>query len=116
MVSRSTILALAFTATTLAGCGDYRGVESAHQPVVSRSDYALDLATSGYGLAPGEDARLAGWFASMRVGYGDSISLDDPPTPAARATPSPRRRLAVACCYPTTRRSPPARLPRAPCA
>ena len=73
-----TLLLATLPATLLAGCGDYRGLESARQPVVSRTDYSFDLATSGYALAPGEDARLAGWLASMRVGYGDAISIDDP--------------------------------------
>lgn len=73
-----TLLAMTLPATLLAGCNDYRGLESAHQPVVSRTDFSFDLATSGYGLAAGEDARLAGWLASMRVGYGDTIAVDDP--------------------------------------
>ena len=38
----------------------------------------FDVQTSGYGLAPGETARLAGWMASLGVGYGDRISIDDP--------------------------------------
>lgn len=79
MVSRSTILALAALASTLAGCTTGNtGLESAHQPVVARADYAFDVQTSGYGLAPGESARLAGWMASLGVGYGDRISIDDP--------------------------------------
>ena len=78
MTLRPALFALLLPTTLLASCGDYRGLESAHQPVVSRSDYSLDLATTGYGLAQGEDIRLAGWLATMRIGYGDSVSLDDP--------------------------------------
>lgn len=78
MTFHRTLLLAALPATLLAGCGDYRGLESARQPVVSRTDYALDLNTSGYALAPGEDARLAGWLSTMRVGYGDTVSIDDP--------------------------------------
>lgn len=55
-----------------------RGLESVHQPVVSRTDYALDVATSGNRLAPGEAQRLGGWMATMRLGYGDHIAIDDP--------------------------------------
>ena len=55
-----------------------RGLESVHQPVVSRTNYALDVSTGGNGLAPGEDARLAGWMASLRLGYGDQVAIDDP--------------------------------------
>lgn len=63
----------------LAGCGPVnRGVESVNQPVVSRTDYVLDVAAGPSGLAPGEDARLTGWFTSLRLGYGDRIAVDDP--------------------------------------
>lgn len=65
-------------ALLLSACGTYNGgLESAHQPVVERNDYVFDLQTQGYGLAPGESARLAGWMDSMRLGYGDHVSIDD---------------------------------------
>lgn len=83
---RIKILALIAPAALLAACdGNHRGLESAHQPVVSRTDYVFDVQSSGYGLAPGEAARLAGWMASLRVGYGDAIAIDDPTNaPAVR--------------------------------
>lgn len=62
----------------LGGCGTVnRGMESVHQPVVSRSDYALDVIAEGGSLSPGESHRLAGWLASLRLGYGDRIAVDD---------------------------------------
>lgn len=65
-------------ALLLAGCGTYNGgVESANQPVVQRSDYVLDLQTTGYGLAAGESQRLAGWMSAMGLRYGDRIAIDD---------------------------------------
>ncbi|PJI89921.1 pilus assembly protein CpaD [Sphingomonas koreensis] len=65
-------------AALLSGCGTYNGgMESLHQPVVQRTDYALDLTAAGASLAPGESERLAGWLRAMRPGYGDRISLDD---------------------------------------
>jgi pilus assembly protein CpaD len=72
----------------LGGCmgTENRGLESVHQPVVSRTDYVLDLLAGPAGLAPGEPQRLAGWMASMHVGYGDRIAIDDPyGNPRARA-------------------------------
>lgn len=74
------LFASAGLAITLGGCmgTENRGVESVHQPVVDRSDYALDLATSGGSLAAGEPARLAGWFDAMRLGYGDRVAVDNP--------------------------------------
>lgn len=67
-------------ALLLGACGGTmnRGLETVHQPVVSRTDYALDIGTSGTALAPGEDQRLAGWMASLRLGYGDHVAIDDP--------------------------------------
>lgn len=74
------LLALALIgATPLAGCaGGYRGVETEHQPVVSRNDYIFDVQTASGGLAAGEAQRLRGWMDALRLGYGDTISLDDP--------------------------------------
>jgi len=63
----------------LAACAgtENRGVESVHQPVVARADYALDLTTTGDRLAEGEAVRLGGWLASMKLGYGDRLSIDE---------------------------------------
>ena len=73
-------LLAAGAALLVAGCDgtQNRGLESVHQPVVDRSDYALDLGTRGGRLAYGEEARLAGWLDGMRVGYGDRVAVDDP--------------------------------------
>lgn len=67
-------------ALLLAACAGTKnpGLESVHQPVVSRTDYALDVATSGSDLAPGEEQRLSGWMTSLRIGYGDRVAIDDP--------------------------------------
>ncbi|MBV9842091.1 MAG: CpaD family pilus assembly protein [Sphingomonadaceae bacterium] len=71
-------LGLALVAS-LGACGPVnRGLESVHQPLVSRADYAIDLGTAPKGLAPGEEQRLAGWFDTMRLGYGDAVAVDDP--------------------------------------
>ena len=67
--------------TALSGCGGtaQTGLETVHQPVVKRTDFAFDLQTSGSGgLASGETRRLVDWFDSINVGYGDRISIDDP--------------------------------------
>jgi len=78
MFKRIALPALLAPALLLGGCGTYNGgVSSVYQPVVQRTDYVFDLNTSGYGLAPGESQRLGGWLASMRLGYGDKIAIDD---------------------------------------
>ena len=73
------LLLLTLPALALAGCGGTtnRGLETVHQPVVAAQDYALDLQTRGDRLAPGESQRLSGWFATMRLGYGDRVMVDD---------------------------------------
>lgn len=80
MSHRLPLLLLLATATALGGCGGTRnrGLESVHQPVVSRTDYVFDVSAGGDGLVPGETERLAGWMESLRVGYGDRVSVDDP--------------------------------------
>lgn len=50
---------------------------SVHQPVVQRTDFALDLQTSGDGLSGAEQQRLDAWFESLDVAYGDRISIDE---------------------------------------
>lgn len=88
MFKRSLLLALCSApALALAGCGgtENRGLESVHQPVVERSDYVFDVNAGPSGLAPGEAQRLSGWFASMRIGYGDRVSVDDPAGGRTRA-------------------------------
>lgn len=76
---RHAMIALAAPALLLGGCTgtENRGLESVHQPVVSRSDYVFDANTVGGRLARGEADRLAGWMATMRLGYGDRVSFDD---------------------------------------
>lgn len=81
MIKRTLLIATALApALLVSACAgtQNRGLESVHQPVVSRTDYALDVATSGSDLAPGEEQRLAGWMTSLHVGYGDRVAIDDP--------------------------------------
>lgn len=76
-------------AMLIAGCmgTQNRGLESVHQPVVSRADYAIDLAVRGGSLAAGERQRLTGWFNAMQLSFGDHIAIDDPAyeAPGARS-------------------------------
>lgn len=78
----ATAVALALVCTAgaqarQAGTGINRGVDSVHQPVVSRTDYVLDIGTAPTGLARGEADRLSGWFDGLNLGYGDTVTLDD---------------------------------------
>ncbi len=73
--------ALLVLAGTLASCGGgpvNQRLSSINQPVVSRTDYVFDVHAGGQGLSYTEEARLADWFETLQLGYGDRISLDDP--------------------------------------
>lgn len=76
---RHAMIAIAAPALLLGGCTgtQNRGLESVHQPVVSRSDYVFDANIDNGRLAPGELQRLAGWMATLRLTYGDRVALDD---------------------------------------
>lgn len=80
MYRASLLISALAPALLLGGCmgTQNRGLESIHQPVVARQDFALDVRTAGDALAPGEAARLNGWFAAIKVRYGDKVALDDP--------------------------------------
>ena len=72
---------MASLALTLGACGptnmDNRSLYSVKQPVVERDNYTLDVATTSSGLPVSEQQRLAGWFETMDLRYGDRVSIDD---------------------------------------
>jgi pilus assembly protein CpaD len=71
----------------VAGCGGGQphvlspannpSVYSLHQPVVEHTNFVLDVATDADGLSSGEQARLADWFDSIDLAYGDRLTIDD---------------------------------------
>jgi len=72
-------LGLGVAACSTAGPGTAinRSLDSVRQPVVEQQTYALDVAASADGLPVYEQRRLADWFDSMDIGYGDRIGIDD---------------------------------------
>ena len=54
-----------------------RSLDSVKQPVVESRNFALDLTATTAGLPIPEQRRLADWFESINVGYGDRIGIDD---------------------------------------
>jgi pilus assembly protein CpaD len=83
-LNRSATAALALSlAVTLSACSanapENRMLNSVHQPVVERDRFVFDIETlPGGGLSVTEQRRLAGWFESLGLKYGDKIALDDP--------------------------------------
>jgi len=53
-------------------------LNSVHQPVIERSNFALDVDTNRSGLSINEQQRLNGWFETMDLRYGDRITVEDP--------------------------------------
>jgi pilus assembly protein CpaD len=54
------------------------GLYSLHQPVVEHNNFVFDVTTQGDRVPAAEQDRLAAWFASINVGYGDRVSIDEP--------------------------------------
>lgn len=53
-----------------------QGMTATHVPVVSRTNYVIDVAAPGGALAPGEAARLDAWLRALDVRYGDTVFVD----------------------------------------
>jgi pilus assembly protein CpaD len=70
-------LTLSACNTTGTGAELNRSLDSIRQPVVDQQTYALDLAATSGGLPVSEQRRLADWFESMNLRYGDRIGIDD---------------------------------------
>jgi pilus assembly protein CpaD len=73
-------LTVAAASLALAGCGTSLGTNtsmySVHQPVVERTNFAIDLNSDGSGISSAEQTRLAEWFDALQLGYGDRVSID----------------------------------------
>lgn len=78
-------------ASALAGCTHPNrdvpeaGLAAVNVPMVTRADYALDLAAPGGSLGPSEAQRLDSWFRSLQLRYGDVVYVDGPYADMARA-------------------------------
>jgi pilus assembly protein CpaD len=77
--------ALAALAMAVTGCGPVTdrltpvsnpSLSSVNQPVVQRTDYVLDISSSGSGVPASEQQRLANWFETLQLRYGDRVSID----------------------------------------
>ena len=86
-----TSLAILLLASAVAGCTTAtvdqptRGMVAVNVPVVTRSDFAMDVAAPDGTLPSSEEARLDGWFRGLGLGYGDTIFVDGDYSGSARA-------------------------------
>lgn len=86
---KAKIIATTALAFCLAGCGSMganTSMYSTNQPVIERTNYAIDVNLDGYsGITDPERNRVADWFDTLKLGFGDRIALDygDGPVSAA---------------------------------
>ena len=92
-IKRSLAGALALTASlglaACAGMPENRTLYSTKQPVVERTSFTFDFATTAGGVPVTEQQRLDQWFQAMDLRYGDRIAIDD-----ASANPAVREDVA----------------------
>lgn len=57
--------------------GTNTSMYSTNQPVVERTNYAIDVNLEGYGgVSATESQRVSDWFDALKLGFGDRIALD----------------------------------------
>ncbi len=85
MMKTKVIFALILASSGLSGCvgggggssvPENRGLDSIHQPVVSRADFVFDIPAEGGAVYPADASRLSSWMDALKVGYGDRLSID----------------------------------------
>lgn len=81
--------AIAFSlGLALSACGDLPNnttLYSVKQPVVATSNFTLDVSAGAGGVPLPEQRRLADWFESMDLRYGDRVAIEGPlPVDAVR--------------------------------
>ena len=78
-LSAALIIATGLSLSACSSLPSNRSVNSVHQPIVTRTNYAIDIDLTADGAIPlTEQRRLSGWFEAMSLRYGDRISIDDP--------------------------------------
>jgi pilus assembly protein CpaD len=88
LMSRTlTLAAVSILGLAVAGCASQprhgltpannTSVYSLHQPVVEHTNFVLDVNAAGDRVSEAELERLAGWFDSIELRYGDKLSIDD---------------------------------------
>lgn len=64
--------------TACGGMPQNTSLYSVKQPVVERTNMTLDVNTSQGGLPVSEQQRIAGWFETLDLRYGDRIAIENP--------------------------------------
>jgi pilus assembly protein CpaD len=69
-------LGLGLSACSTSGEPANRSLYSVRQPVVERHNFTLDVAAGAGGLTIPEQQRVAEWFETLDLGYGDRVAID----------------------------------------
>lgn len=81
-LAKAPAMALALSiGLAVSGCGGMpsnQSLYSVKQPVVERSNFTFDVRSAQSGMSISEQQRVAAWFETMELGYGDRVSIDDP--------------------------------------
>src|SRR5688500_18219149 len=75
-VTAAIALSLSLTLSARGDTPNNQSLYSVKQPVIERDNYTLDLAAGAGGLTVPEQQRLAEWFETMRLRYGDRVAID----------------------------------------
>jgi pilus assembly protein CpaD len=78
-MTKGKFLIIASTALALSACvspGANTSMYSVHQPVIERTNYAIDIDASGGMVSPTEAQRMSEWFEAMQLRYGDRVAVD----------------------------------------
>lgn len=78
-MTKGKFLIIASTALALSACvspGANTSMYSVHQPVIERTNYAIDIDASGGMVSPAETQRMSEWFEAMELRYGDRVAVD----------------------------------------
>lgn len=64
---------------TLASCGSLgsnRSMYSTHQPVIERTNFAIDVNVDSNGISTNEQRRLEEWLDALQLRYSDRVAID----------------------------------------
>src|SRR3546814_9798383 len=87
MTLRFTSAALALAA--LSACGPVnRSFDTVKMPIVASNQLSHDVAANVSGIDPAGARALDDWFASINLGYGDRVTVDDPDRTSTRLNSS----------------------------
>ncbi len=80
---KAKVILIATLAGVLSGCGTIgatganTSMYSTNQPVVKRTNYAIDVNLDGMNSIPAnETQRVSEWFDALKLGFGDRIAVD----------------------------------------